>query len=348
MIEVALQISLVFAVAMFFVSRNQKHVMRFAITYIAIPTFLISMKTTVHIRDARDPMRNYAVGNVPYVVALPGWAATTFMHALTSGIEVVFQQRDNQNYSTSGMVFGSELYTLLRSTNADTIELQSYWRDFFHNCVMGDIRINRKYTMEAFTLAPDLIGFLEGHSMSPIRGLHSPQGDYRTYREALPEISQAFESEATSTISKLGTYVLGREGTLETAFLRNSIENTHHDLLGSSRNAVDALKQNMAINMTRWNIQNSHHGVATNYAHTSNQMQTTTMWANIGLQAKEFVPMMHTIALVLFTCFGSVVVIIALLPNMALPVLKNYFATFFYLGTWPMIFTIMNAIMLWF
>ncbi|WP_273693087.1 hypothetical protein [Vibrio parahaemolyticus] len=34
-------------------------------------------------------MTTRSVANVPYIVALPGWASTTLMHGLTEGIETV-------------------------------------------------------------------------------------------------------------------------------------------------------------------------------------------------------------------------------------------------------------------
>lgn len=348
LVEIALQLGFVIATTLFFLYRDTKHVMRFAVIYLAIPTFLISMKTTVQVVDVQDPMTTRSVANVPYIVALPGWASTTLMHGLTEGIETVFSSTDDRQYSTSGMVFGSNLYTLMRSTNAETVALQRYWKDFYNNCVLGDIRINRKYTLDEFINAKDLLGFLASRSMSPVRGLYNPDGDYQTCAQALPNLTTLFDNEANRTINKLATYITGQESTMTTTFLRNAIENSYSDLIGISNNSVDVLKQNMAINMTRWNIERSAHGMASNYAYTSNQMQTTTMWANIGLQAKEFIPMMHSIGIILFACFGCVIVIIALLPHMALPVLKNYFGSFFYLATWPMIFTILNAISMWF
>ncbi|HHY0497225.1 conjugal transfer protein TraG N-terminal domain-containing protein [Vibrio parahaemolyticus] len=348
LVEIALQLAFVISVTLFLLYRDTKHVMRFAIIYLAIPTFLITMKTTVQINDAQNPMNTYSVDNVPYIVAIPGWAATTFMHGLTDGIETVFSSTEDKKYSTSGMTFGSSLYTLLRSTNAETVQLQQYWKDFYHNCILGDIRINRKYSMQDIMQEPDLLGFLASQPMSPVRGLYDPDGHYQTCKEALPNIITRFINEANAAFNKLGSYIFGREAGLPSTFIRNAIENSHNDLIGVSNNAVDILKQNMAINMTRWNIENNHHGLASNYAYTSNQMQTTTMWANIGLQAKEFIPMMHSIGVILFVCFGAIVVIIALMPHMSLAVLKNYFGSFFYLGTWPMIFTILNAIMMWF
>ncbi|WP_210443519.1 conjugal transfer protein TraG N-terminal domain-containing protein, partial [Vibrio crassostreae] len=119
LIEIALQLAFIISATLFFVYRDAKHVMRFMFIYLAIPTFLISMKATVHINDAQDPMRIYYVNNVPYIVAIPGWAATTFMQGLTEGIEIVFSSTEDESYSSSGMVFGSNLYTLLRSANAE-------------------------------------------------------------------------------------------------------------------------------------------------------------------------------------------------------------------------------------
>ncbi len=348
LVEIALQLGFIIATTLFFLYRDSKHVLRFAFVYLAIPTFLISMKTTVQVIDVQEPMASRSVANVPYIVAIPGWAATTLMHGLTDGIETVFNSTEDRQYSTSGMVFGTNLYTLMRSTNAETVQLQKYWKDFYNNCVLGDIRINRKYTHDAFNNAPDILGFLTKYSMSPIRGLYDPNGNYQTCAQALPSLTAMFDDEANKTINKLASYITGRESNMQTTFLRSAIENSHSDLIGISNSSLDILKQNMAINMTRWNLQQNAHGMASNYAYTTNQMQTTTMWANIGLQAKEFIPMMHSIGIILFACFGCVIVIIALLPHMTLPVLKNYFGSFFYLATWPMIFTVLNAISLWF
>ncbi|MEZ8082803.1 conjugal transfer protein TraG N-terminal domain-containing protein [Enterovibrio norvegicus] len=348
LIELALQLSVVISVTLFLIYRDSKYITRWALIYLGIPTFLISMTADIQIIDKQSPLDNYAVDNVPYVVAIPGWAATTFMHGMTEGVETVFSSTDDESYSASGMTFGSNLYTLTRSANAETVELQRYWRDFYHNCIVGDIRIAKKYTEKDVMQSTDILAFLSSHQMSQIRGLYNASREYRTCMDALPEIEAQFQSEASTAIGKLSTYVLGRESSIENAFLRDAVENSYQDLIGVSQSAVDILKQNMAINMTRWNIESGYRGAAINYAFTSNQMQTTSMWINIGLQAKEFIPMMHAIGVILFVCFGCVIVVIALLPHMTLPVLKNYFSTFFYLATWPMIFTILNAIMMWF
>ncbi|MFA0124404.1 conjugal transfer protein TraG N-terminal domain-containing protein, partial [Vibrio sp. 10N.261.48.A2] len=122
----------------------------------------------------------------------------------------------------------------------------------------------------------------------------------------------------------------------------------HDQFIGYSRDSVDILKHNMAMNAIRSSVNaNDHSAVGMNYAYTSNKMQTTAMWANIGLQAKEFVPMLHTIFFLMFSVFGFVVVIVALIPRLTAMVLGNYFKTFATLALYPFIFAVLNSIMNW-
>ncbi|MFS1909553.1 hypothetical protein BCU30_026125 [Vibrio lentus] len=70
-----------------------------------------------------------------------------------------------------------------------------------------------------------------------------------------------------------------------------------------------------------------------NYAYTSNKMQQTSMWATLGMQARELILMLHTM-LTLFSCSGFMVAAAALIPALTKMVLTNYIKTFAYLATW--------------
>ncbi|ETJ86000.1 putative traG protein [Vibrio parahaemolyticus 970107] len=71
------------------------------------------------------------------------------------------------------------------------------------------------------------------------------------------------------------------------------------------------------------------------------------MWASLGLMAREYLPMLHTMMFMLFACLGFFVAGAALIPGMTMMVLKNYFSTFAFLATWPTLFAIINAFQLW-
>ncbi|MFA0123238.1 conjugal transfer protein TraG N-terminal domain-containing protein, partial [Vibrio sp. 10N.261.48.A2] len=81
-----------------------------------------------------------------------------------------------------------------------------------------------------------------------------------------------------------------------------------------SNGAVDVIKQNMAINAIRFSIDALNtKGQALNYAYTQNKMQQTSMWASLGMQAREFIPMMHTMMFFIFTCLSFFVAAAALI-----------------------------------
>ncbi|EJR4269493.1 conjugal transfer protein TraG N-terminal domain-containing protein, partial [Vibrio vulnificus] len=86
---------------------------------------------------------------------------------------------------------------------------------------------------------------------------------------------------------------------------------------------------------------------ALNYAYTTNKLQTTSMWASLGLMAREYLPMLHTMLFMLFACLGFFVAGAAVIPGLTLMVLKNYLGTFAFLATWPALFAIINGFQLW-
>ncbi|MEZ8709148.1 conjugal transfer protein TraG N-terminal domain-containing protein, partial [Vibrio alginolyticus] len=86
---------------------------------------------------------------------------------------------------------------------------------------------------------------------------------------------------------------------------------------------------------------------ALNYAYTTNKLQTTSMWASLGLMAREYLPMLHTMMFMLFACLGFFVAGAAVIPGLTMMVLKNYFGTFAFLATWPALFAIINGFQLW-
>ncbi|WP_210496935.1 conjugal transfer protein TraG N-terminal domain-containing protein, partial [Vibrio crassostreae] len=79
----------------------------------------------------------------------------------------------------------------------------------------------------------------------------------------------------------------------------------------------------------------------------TNKLQTTSMWASLGLMAREYLPMLHTMMFMLFACLGFFVAGAAVIPGLTMMVLKNYFGTFAFLATWPALFAIINGFQLW-
>ncbi|MDA0126455.1 conjugal transfer protein TraG N-terminal domain-containing protein, partial [Vibrio sp. MM46] len=126
------------------------------------PLFLINMKADMLIIDKTQPGKVYKVDNVPYLVAVPTYFFSSIMVGMAEGVEAIFTTSDDERYGRTGMLFGSELYQLSRQSSVREIGLKKLWSDYFHNCMIGDVRINGKYTWDELFAAPDIFTFLDG------------------------------------------------------------------------------------------------------------------------------------------------------------------------------------------
>lgn len=350
MMSISIMIGAAMTYAHFVASRNPKHIYIWAIVFTLVPSMLIKQTVTMQVIDKTEPAAGYSVGNVPYLVALPTWFFSSMMVGSADAIESIFTTTDDERYGRTGMMFGSELYQLSRQSDLKDIELRRLWSDFFQNCVVGDIQINKKYTWNALMNANDVFTFLDGQSMSPLRGviLNDIQQTFKTCQEVYPELKDGFNASAADELDLIATYLHGEKAAMYKSHIQSSLSNSYQKFIKVSDNAVNVLKHNMAINATRYNINTMDPSAsAMNYAYTSNKMQQTSMWATLGMQAREFIPMMHTMLFTLFSCLGFMVAAVAMIPAFTKMVLTNYIKTFAYLATWPSLFALLNAIMTW-
>ncbi|MCK6263817.1 conjugal transfer protein TraG N-terminal domain-containing protein [Vibrio sp. ZSDE26] len=350
MTSIALMIGAIMTMALFFTTRNTKHIFVWAIVFTLVPSMLLQQTARVQIIDKTEPSGVYSVDNVPYLVAVPTWFFSTMMVGVTEAVETIFMTTDDKRYGRTGMMFGSELYQLSRQADLRDIEVRRTWNDFFKNCIIGDVEINRKYTWQALLSAPDIFGFLDGQSMSPLRGvmINGMDQDFKTCREIYPDLKSQFGVASADELDLMGTYLHGAKAATYAPHVRNALQNSYQDFIGISNNAVDVLRQNMTINAMRRSIHMLNpNASAMTYAYTSNKMQQTSMWATLGMQAREFIPMMHTMLFFLFSCLSFMIAAAALIPALTKMVLVNYIKTFAYLAAWPPLFAILNVLMVW-
>ncbi len=347
--SIALFLGAVVTMYLYTTSRNHNHIVKWFVVFGLVPLTLINTKTTMQIIDKTDPSYTASVANVPYIVALPSHFMGQLMSGLVEKTESIAALPDDERYGRTGMMFGSKLFLMAQAPSLQDTIAKGIWNDFFDSCIRSDIEINGKYTWKALADSPDIFGFLDSQSMSPLRGVVTMNGTYKTCAEVYPDIKNAFRSDALKHINKLGSYLYGNQASTNLGFLRYSISNSYNNFGSVSKNALEILNENLVRNALRHNITDmgNSSGLALNYAYTSNKMQTTSMWTSIGLQAQEFVPMIHTLFFLMFSCFSFVVVLVALIPHMTLSVLGNYFKTFANLALHPFIFAILNSIMNW-
>ncbi|WP_139686137.1 conjugal transfer mating-pair stabilization protein TraG [Vibrio tasmaniensis] len=351
-LQMCMMLGLVTSLFIFMLSRNPKDLIKWMVVFFAVPLFLINMKADMLIIDKTQPGKAYKVDNVPYLVAVPTYFFSSIMVGMAEGVEAIFTTSDDERYGRTGMLFGSELYQLSRQSKINELSLQKLWRDYFHNCMIGDVRINGKYTWDALFNAPDIFVFLDGIRQSPLRALFLDEGGgrstYKRCKEAYPIIKQRFNDAANKNMSLLAHQLLGKDADRFKPQVVQSLTRSYDKFFRISTSASSTIKQNMLMNELRYNLDSlDPTQAALNYAYTTNKLQTTSMWASLGLMAREYLPMLHTMMFMLFACLGFFVAGAAVIPGLTMMVLKNYFGTFAFLATWPALFAIINGFQLW-
>ncbi|WP_447401327.1 conjugal transfer mating-pair stabilization protein TraG [Vibrio harveyi] len=351
-LQMCMMLGLVSSLFFFMLNRKPSELIKWMAVYTLVPLFLISMKADMLVIDKTSPGKAYKVDNVPYLVALPTHFFSTIMVGMAEGVEAIFTTSDDERYGRTGMLFGSELYQLSRQANIRETRLKKLWGDYFHNCMMGDVIINSKYTWDELFAAPDIFAFLDGFKQSPLRALFLDEGNgqstYKLCRDAYPIVKQRFNHAAKENLTLLAHHLLGKQAARYQPQVVQSLQRSYNKFFAISTNASNTIKQNMLMNEIRYNLDSlDPTQAALNYAYTQNKLQTTSMWASLGLMAREYLPMLHTMMFMLFACLGFFVAGAALIPGMTMMVLKNYFSTFAFLATWPTLFAIINAFQLW-
>lgn len=347
LISISAMVSVVITTGYFFITRNPAHIYKFAAVFFLVPLMLINAKARMQVIDLTEGNIN-SVDNVPYIVAIPTYFSTTLMYGFTSTVESIFNSdlAATEEYGKTGMTFGSSLFRLSTKSTLSDITVKQLWSDFFNNCITRDITINKKYTWEQLYTSSDIWAFLNTKTMSPLRGIFVDKNNYKTCAEAKPVIEDKFKAASNDDLLRLGQYIFGDKYLAKTGLLNSSMTDSYSRYASISKNASEIIKQNMTMNAVR-NSVNDLGGTpgALNYAYTQNKSQTTAMWASIALQAKEFIPMMHTILFLLFGCASIFVIAAAMIPSLTFMVLTNYVKTFLTLAIWPALFAFLNFLM---
>lgn len=92
---------------------------------------------------------------MPVGLAMPLSLTTRIGHAMVVSYEMIFTQPDSVTYSKTGMLFGANL--IVKSTDflSRNPEIINLFEDYVQNCVLGDIYLNHKYTLEDLMASAD-------------------------------------------------------------------------------------------------------------------------------------------------------------------------------------------------
>ncbi|MFN1131301.1 conjugal transfer mating-pair stabilization protein TraG [Lelliottia nimipressuralis] len=318
---------------------------------IVLMSLLVSVRTPVQIIDNSDLTKVYQVDNVPVGLALPASLTTTIGHALVQGYEMVFSQPDSVTYSKTGMLFGASLVSRSTDFLSKNPEITTLFADYVQNCVMGDIFLNGKYTLDELMNSTDPYTIIFSNP-SPLRGVFDKNNLFQTCEQAAKELKLALGLD-TQTGGKSWSYyarwIFGGRPNPD-LLLSQMLGESYDYFYSSGQSASQIIRQNVTMNALRAGImgyaaRNGDTSSLLNIATTSSMEKQRLAHATVGQVALRSLPMSQTLIVGLTIGIFPLMVLGGMFNAVTLNVLKGYVMAIMWVQSWPLLYAILNSCM---
>ncbi|EBU9317298.1 conjugal transfer protein TraG [Salmonella enterica subsp. enterica serovar Amager] len=348
--KIALTLS-VLAVAVMWVQRHNVMDMLGWVAVFVLISLLVTIRTSVQIIDNSDLVRVYRVDNVPVGLALPLSLTTRIGHAMVASYEMIFAQPDSVTYSKTGMLFGANLIVKSNDFLSRNPEIINLFQDYVQNCVLGDIYLNHKYTLEELMVSDDPYTLIFSRP-SPLRGVYDSNNNFVTCKDASVTLKDKLNLD-TKTGGKTWHYyvqqIFGGRPDPDLLF-RELVSDSYSYFYGSSQSASQIMRKNVTMNALKEGItsnaaRNGDTASLMNLATTSSMEKQRLAHASIGQVAMRTLPMTQTILLGIAIGIFPLLVLAAVFNKLTLSVLKGYVFALMWLQSWPLLYAILNSAM---
>ncbi|HHN7402574.1 TPA: conjugal transfer protein TraG N-terminal domain-containing protein, partial [Escherichia coli] len=204
-------------------------------------------------------------------------------------------------YSKTGMLFGANL--IVKSTDflSRNPEIINLFQDYVQNCVLGDIYLNHKYTLEDLMASADPYTLIFSRP-SPLRGVYDNNNNFITCKDASVTLKDRLNLD-TKTGGKTWHYyvqqIFGGRPDPDLLF-RQLVSDSYSYFYGSSQSASQIMRQNVTMNALKEGItsnaaRNGDTASLVNLATTSSMEKQRLAHVSIGHVTMRNLPMVQTI-----------------------------------------------------
>ncbi|MGF5190350.1 conjugal transfer mating-pair stabilization protein TraG, partial [Klebsiella pneumoniae] len=348
--KIALTLS-VLAVAVMWVQRHNVMDLLGWVAVFVLISLLVNVRTSVQIIDNSDLVKVHRVDNVPVGLAMPLSLTTRIGHAMVAGYEMVFAQPDSATYSKTGMLFGANL--IVKSTDflSRNPEIINLFQDYVQNCVLGDIYLNHKYTLEDLMASGDPYTLIFSRP-SPLRGVYDSNNNFITCKDASVTLKDRLNLD-TKTGGKTWHYyvqqIFGGRPDPDLLF-RQLVSDSYSYFYGSSQSASQIMRQNVTMNALKEGItsnaaRNGDTASLVSLATTSSMEKQRLAHVSIGHVLMRNLPMVQTILVGITIGIFPLLVLAAVFNRLTLSVLRGYVFALMWFQTWPLLYAILNSAM---
>jgi len=344
----------VLAVLLTFIKqRNPMVFVQWLAIFMLINTILLAPKRSVQVIDISDPAAVWKTDNVPVGLAAIASLTTSVGFKMSSVYDTLMARPDSITYSKTGMLFGSQIVAETSDFTTQNPELAQMLPDYVENCVIGDILLNQKYTVNQLLNSSDPLGLITS-SPSPLRGIfHTTpfSREFMTCRDAALQISALANMEAnpgSATFSMLVRKIFGTKVN-GTTLLANAMGESYGYFYAGGMSAAQIMKNNITNSAVRQGIK----GFAARSSDTANLLNLASenaatkqrlSWASGNVLATRTLPFAQSLLMLILVCLFPLMIALAAANHslFGLNTLKLYAGGFIYFQMWPVMFAILN------
>ncbi|MWT51794.1 conjugal transfer protein TraG, partial [Escherichia coli] len=267
----------VLAVLLTFIKqRNPMVFVQWLAVFMILTSILLVPKRSVQVIDLSDPGAVWVTDNVPVGLAAIASLTTSIGYKMASIYDMLMARPDSVTYSKTGMLFGSQIVAETSDFATQNPELAQMLPDYVENCVIGDILLNGKYTINQLLNSTDPLTLITSNP-SPLRGIFkmtSTSRQFLTCQQAATEIQKLANTDVnpgSATFTWLTRKVFGNKLNGAT-LLANAMGESYGYFYSGGMTAAQIMKNNITNSAVRQGIK----GFAARSSDTANLLNLAT------------------------------------------------------------------------
>ncbi|MDQ5883788.1 MAG: conjugal transfer mating pair stabilization protein TraG [Pseudomonadota bacterium] len=329
---------------------------KWVVSYVLILQLLITPKTNVMIYDIAD-QKGFAVDNVPLVFAVTASVLTNIGVGIAETYDSLLSLPktkdgkpslpDDLKYTKTGMLFGSKLIQGARDFRILNPVLKQEMNEYFKNCVVGDIQINHKYSVGDLGQSTNIFAKIT-ENPSPLR-MTKLNGEPLTCQQAVKPLKEKLEKEMMKAYQIFGINLFHHGTSNYQTMFEERLKSAFEYFQGMTDESSNIFLQSMMINAMGDGLKDyqaftdSTAGIINNQV-TKSEVQHRFAWAIAGEKAAWFLPVLHSVLLIMIFGIFPIILVMTTLPN-GVQIFKGYIQFFVSLQFWPVLFAILNSVM---
>ncbi|WP_404851729.1 conjugal transfer mating-pair stabilization protein TraG (plasmid) [Enterobacter asburiae] len=360
LIAMATAVSVAVGTATYIRSRDVMELLKWVGFYVLVVAVMIGNKKDVQIVDLSQPAAIYQVDNVPAGLAVPASLISRVGAGMAQAYDIIFARPDALTYSKTGMLFGAQLAAGSSDFRFSEPEIQRMFSDYVHNCVVGDIMLNNKYSIGDLMNSTDPYALIFSKP-SPLRGLYDKNRNFLTCEQATTKINTdssdisgrnmfPFLQQVLNRMHGFTNQVFGPTNGASTALFTEMLGDSYNYFHGNSMTSTEIIRKNVVMNGLRSGLESfsAENGDTAGLVNTATQTSMAKMrlsQATSASIASTTLPVMHSVLFGMTLALFPVLIVMAVVSSLSWTIVKGYVYTIAYLQMWPILFSILNHAM---